>query len=126
MPAWDTKLRLAPAVMIAPAMLPIPVNVTSRRPGDTILIQPHPEAIGPDTMGWFAQPIAVWVLKIEGRHVRVGIEAAGDFGWDRWLGPDGIFLGMTSFGASAPFEDLYRYFGITADAIAAAVKRRLG
>ena len=52
---------------------------------------------------------------------RFGIEAAGGFGWERWLGPDGVFIGMTGFGASAPFEDLYRHFGITAGAIVAAV-----
>ncbi len=61
-----------------------------------------------------------------GTALRVGVEAASGFGWERWLGPDGIFIGMSGFGASAPFEDLYRYFGITADAIATAVKRRLG
>ncbi len=57
---------------------------------------------------------------------RVGIEAAGDFGWDRWLGPDGVFIGMHGFGASAPYEDLYKHFGITPEAIAAAVRKRLG
>ena len=48
------------------------------------------------------------------------------FGWERWLGPDGVFIGMTGFGASAPFEDLYQHFGITAEAVVAAVKKRLG
>jgi transketolase len=48
------------------------------------------------------------------------------FGWERWLGPDGVFIGMSSFGASAKYDDLYRYFGITPDAIVAAVRRRLG
>jgi transketolase len=57
---------------------------------------------------------------------RFGIEAAGGFGWERWLGGDGVFIGMSGFGASAPFEDLYKHFGITSDAIAAAVKKRLG
>ena len=60
-----------------------------------------------------------------GDVLRVGVEAASGFGWERWLGGDGIFIGMTGYGASAPFEELYKYFGITADAIAAAVKRRL-
>ena len=48
------------------------------------------------------------------------------FGWERWLGPEGVFIGMAGFGASAPFEELYRHFGITAEAIVAAVKKRLG
>lgn len=60
-----------------------------------------------------------------GDALRVGIEAASPMGWDRWLGPEGIFIGMTGFGASAPAEELFRHFGITADALVAAVKRRL-
>jgi len=56
---------------------------------------------------------------------RIGIEAAAGFGWERWLGNDGIFIGMTGFGASAPYEDLYKHFGITPDAIVAAVRKRL-
>jgi transketolase len=61
-----------------------------------------------------------------GTAFRVGIEAAGGFGWDRWLGPDGVFIGMTGFGASAPANVLYKYFGITAEAAVAAVRKRLG
>ena len=41
------------------------------------------------------------------------VEAAVDFGWDRWLGPRGAFIGMHGFGASAPGEALYQHFGIT-------------
>jgi transketolase len=61
-----------------------------------------------------------------GSGLRVGIEAAIGFGWERWLGQDGLFIGMSGFGASAPAEDLYRHFGITPEAIASAVKKRLG
>ena len=57
--------------------------------------------------------------------VRVGIEAAVRFGWDRVIGEDGIFIGMTGFGASGPGPELYRHFGITADAVVAAVMVRL-
>ncbi len=57
--------------------------------------------------------------------VRIGIEAAGCFGWERYLGADGCFIGMTGFGASAPAGDLYEHFGITADAVVAAAKSRL-
>ena len=42
-----------------------------------------------------------------------------------WLQPDGGFVGMTGFGASAPIEDLYEHFGITAQAVVEAVKARL-
>ena len=53
------------------------------------------------------------------------IEAACGFGWERWLGPEGTFIGMTGFGASGKQEDLYAHFGITPEAVVAAVMRRL-
>jgi transketolase len=56
---------------------------------------------------------------------RIGIEAASGFGWERWLGCNGTFIGMKGFGASAPAEALYEYFGITEAAVVAAVKRML-
>jgi transketolase len=55
--------------------------------------------------------------------VRVACEAAVRFGWDRWLGARGGFVGMRGFGASGPAETLYAHFGITADAIVADVQR---
>ncbi len=58
--------------------------------------------------------------------VRVGIEAAVKFGWERWLGIDDPFIGMTGFGASGSAEDLYRHFGITARAAADAAESALG
>jgi len=64
-------------------------------------------------------------LNVLGAVPRFGVEAACGFGWERWLGESGLFVGMTSFGASAPAPDLYRHFGITPEAIASAVKRRL-
>ena len=47
-------------------------------------------------------------------------------GWDRWLGENGAFIGMNSFGASAPAGDLYKHFGITAEAAADAALRLTG
>jgi len=58
-----------------------------------------------------------------GGTVRVACEAASGFGWERWLGARGAFVGMTGFGASAKAGDLYKHFGITAEAIAQAAKR---
>ncbi len=52
-------------------------------------------------------------------RVKIGVEAAVRQGWDAIIGSDGIFVGMTSFGASAPYKELYKKFGITAEAIAA-------
>ncbi len=60
-----------------------------------------------------------------GSAPRFGIEAACGFGWERWLGCDGQFIGMTGFGASAPAADLFRHFGITPEAITSAVRKRL-
>jgi transketolase len=55
--------------------------------------------------------------------VRVACEAASGFGWERWLGSRGAFVGMKSFGASAKAADLYKHFGITAEAIAEAARQ---
>ena len=57
--------------------------------------------------------------------LRVAIEAAVPFGWERWTGSEGSFIGMQSFGASAPYKDLYQHFGITADAVVDTVKAQL-
>jgi transketolase len=56
---------------------------------------------------------------------KVGIEAAVQFGWERWLGPRGAFIGKTGFGASAPGEALYPHFGITAERVAEAARSLL-
>ncbi len=74
----------------------------------------------------FAAQDENWRAGVLGGVPRFGIEAAGPMGWERWLGPDGTFIGMNGFGASAKPEDLYREFGITADAIADTVRRKLG
>jgi len=57
--------------------------------------------------------------------VRVAIEAGIRLGWDALIGSDGIFIGMSGFGASAPIDDLYRHFGITAEAAASAAETKL-
>ncbi len=58
--------------------------------------------------------------------VKIGVEAAVRQGWDAIIGSDGVFVGMTSFGASAPYKELYKKFGITAEGVAAAALRKLG
>jgi transketolase len=58
--------------------------------------------------------------------VKVAIEAAVRWGWDALIGKDGAFIGMHSFGASAPAKDLYKHFGITAEAAVNAALKRLG
>jgi transketolase len=59
-------------------------------------------------------------------RVKVGVEAAVRQGWDAIIGSDGVFVGMTSFGASAPYKELYKKFGITAEGVARAALAKLG
>ena len=56
---------------------------------------------------------------------RVGVEALSEFGWGRYIGINGQLVGMKSFGASAPGSQLFEHFGITKDAVVAAVKKTL-
>ena len=58
--------------------------------------------------------------------VKIGVEAAIRQGWDYFIGNDGDFIGMHSFGASAPAKELYKKFGITAEAVVAAAEAKLG
>ena len=58
--------------------------------------------------------------------VKVAIEAAVRWGWDAVIGQDGEFIGMHGFGASAPAKDLFKHFGITAEAAVNAALKRLG
>jgi transketolase len=73
----------------------------------------------------FAKQSETWRNEVMGGDstVRVACEAATGFGWERWLGAKGAFVGMTGFGASGKASDLYKHFGITAEAIAEAARR---
>ena len=74
-----------------------------------------------------AQPADRKKAVIGDAPVKIAIEAAVRWGWDAVIGQDGEFVGMHGFGASAPAKDLYKHFGITAEAaINAALKRLLG
>jgi transketolase len=55
--------------------------------------------------------------------VRIAVEAAVRQGWDALIGEEGIFVGMTGFGASAPYKDLYNHFKITPEAVADAARK---
>src|SRR5690606_4823670 len=77
-------------------------------------------------MELFEQQTAGYQQAIIGTSpVRIAVEAGIRQGWDRFIGSDGIFIGMNSFGASGPYKDLYRHFGITAEAVAAAARDKL-
>jgi transketolase len=69
------------------------------------------------------QPKAYKARILGTEKIRVAVEAGLRLGWDRFIGTDGKFIGMTGFGASAPAEKLYEYFGITAKAVVKAATR---
>jgi len=56
---------------------------------------------------------------------RIAIEAGSEMGWAKYIGEMGTFIGMNSFGASGPASELYKYFGITAEAVVNAAKKQL-
>ncbi len=67
-----------------------------------------------------AQPAAYRTAVLGPGTRRVGIEAAVRLGWDRWIGDDGVFIGMAGFGASGAEAELWEHFGITEAAVVAA------
>ena len=71
----------------------------------------------------FAMQSEDYRAKTLGKKPRIGIEAAISQGWDQILRRKDSFVGMSSFGGSAPAKDLYKHFGITADAVAREAKR---
>ena len=73
-----------------------------------------------------AQPADRRKAIIGNAPVKIAIEAAVRWGWDAVIGPDGEFVGMHGFGASAPAKDLFKHFGITAEAAVNAAVKRLG
>jgi transketolase len=58
-------------------------------------------------------------------RARVSVEAGSIFGWERYVGLDGVIIGMTTFGASAPAKDLFKKFGFTVDHVIEAAKQAL-
>jgi transketolase len=70
-------------------------------------------------------PVAQQRTVVGTAPVRIGIEAAIRQGWDAVIGSDGLFVGMSGFGASGPYKDLYRHFGITPERVADAAFTKL-
>jgi transketolase len=73
----------------------------------------------------FAAPAHKRAEVIGAARINVAVEAGIRQGWDAIIGADGAFIGMTGFGASAPYKDLFRHFGITAEAVAQAALSKL-
>ncbi|OYY81819.1 MAG: transketolase, partial [Rhizobiales bacterium 35-66-30] len=74
---------------------------------------------------FLARPAAERRAVVGDAPAKVGIEAAIRMGWDAIIGSDAAFIGMSSFGASAPAKELYKHFGITAEAVVAAALAQL-
>ncbi len=93
------------------------------------------EALARDHIGAAVVSMPCWELfeqapkeyrdAVLGTAPRVAVEAAVQFGWERWLGPRGAFIGMQGYGASAPGEALFPHFGITAERVAATARSLL-
>jgi transketolase len=73
----------------------------------------------------FEEQDEAWRKALLGKLPRIAVEAAASFGWDRYIGADGAFVGMHSFGASGPYKDVYKHFNITPEAVAEAAKKIL-
>ncbi|WP_180901190.1 transketolase [Martelella soudanensis] len=73
---------------------------------------------------FFEQPKDYQKAIIGNSPIKVGVEAGVRMGWDQFIGSDGIFIGMTGYGASGKGEALFEHFGITADAVIKAVEKK--
>jgi len=107
--ATGSEVEIAMAAQAALAEKGVAVRVVSMPSMD--LFEQQSEAYQTETLG--------------GDLPRIAIEAGVRFGWDRWIGHDGGFVGMSSFGASAPYQELYNHFNITTDAVIAEVEKRI-
>jgi transketolase len=93
------------------------------------------EALAADNIAAAVVSLPCWELfeqtpkeyqdRVLGTAPRVAVEAAVEFGWERWLGPRGAFVGMTGYGASAPGEALFPHFGITPEKVAETARSLL-
>ncbi|MBB3915498.1 transketolase [Rhizobium fabae] len=79
----------------------------------------------PCTELFFDQPEAYRKEVLGNSPVKIAVEAAVREGWDAFIGPEGNFVGMKGFGASGPAKDVFKHFGITADAVVAAAEAKL-
>lgn len=107
--ATGSEVEIAMAAQAALAEKGVAVRVVSMPSMD--LFENQSEAYQTETLG--------------GDLPRIAVEAGVRFGWDRWIRHDGGFVGMSSFGASAPYQDLYNHFNITSDAVIAEVEKRI-
>jgi transketolase len=87
--------------------------------GSDVVSMPCAELFVEQDAGYRADVLPVDALK-------VSIEAGVTLGWERFVGSDGLTIGIDSFGASAPAEVLFKHFGFTVEAIVPKIKAKLG
>ena len=63
---------------------------------------------------------------IDKNSIKISIEAGSICGWEKYVGPDGISLGIKSFGKSAPYKKIYEHFNLTSDNVVKLAKKMLG
>ena len=79
-------------------------------------------------MGYLRSSTAAYRDSVLPPHVkaRIAVEQASTFGWERYVGPSGRVIGMTTFGASAPLKELQRKFGFEPDRLVSVAKELSG
>jgi transketolase len=73
----------------------------------------------------FEQQDLTYRKEVLGEGLRIAVEAGAPFGWTRYVEREADVIGMTGFGASAPYQELYKHFGITPERIVELVRKRL-
>ena len=63
---------------------------------------------------------------IEKNSIKISIEAGSIFGWEKYVGSEGVSLGMKSFGKSAPYKTIYEDFNLTSNSVVMIAKKMLG
>jgi transketolase len=74
----------------------------------------------------FDRQDAAYRQQVLGNGLRIAIEAAATYGWERYVGERGAVIGMDGFGASAPYQAVYKHFGITPEKVAELARAKLG
>ena len=62
---------------------------------------------------------------IDKESIKISIEAGSIIGWEKYVGPNGISLGMKSFGKSAPYKKIYEHFNLTSENIVKLTRKML-
>ena len=122
-----TEVWLAAALLLSSACSPTVARQTTPRGDNPIVVKGSPLFVTVhNRAGLPVVDVDVAIVPVGNKlvigdaPVKVGVEAAIRQGWDAIIGSDGVFVGMTGFGASAPYKDLYNHFGITAAKVAEA------